>query len=194
MLNLLYKFHSPWSFEARARYPGGAVYRRLAGHHWRVFRMNYPQFWENYPTWRRASTVGPLMAADLTFATGLFIFRAGMSAAKYDFTIEQNVTFQATVIWKKKNSLPMDMTGVNLRSEMKSRDGELIAVLADGVASLWAVIVTLSLTDPKTEALDLQGPMQRRWRDDSRSLTRVEWVADIIFAVAGAALVVNLAA
>lgn len=72
----------------------------------------------------------------------------------YKFTIEQGVTFQKTVAWKDENGNSIDMTGMTARSEIRTRDGVLIATLADDVAGLSTGVIVLALTDLQTEALD----------------------------------------
>lgn len=81
------------------------------------------------------------------------MFNADMSGL-YNFTIEQGVTFQKAVTWKDENSAAIVMTGMTVRSEIRTRDCDLSAVLADDAAGLSTGVITLSLTDLETKALE----------------------------------------
>lgn len=75
-------------------------------------------------------------------------------SAKYDFTIEQGVTFRKKVVWKDEAGNPVNLTGKTGRLEVRSREGTLIKALTVAIVNAAQGEFALSLTDAETKALD----------------------------------------
>lgn len=79
-----------------------------------------------------------------------------MSASVYDIVIEQGSTFSLTVLLKKPNKIPFDLTGYTGRSQIRKNhaDTNVIAAFSVAVASPQKDgKVVMSLTDEQTAAL-----------------------------------------
>jgi hypothetical protein len=88
-----------------------------------------------------------------TFMSASFIFRADMSGINYDFTIEQGITFSKTVTWKDETGAVVNMTGMDAKMAIRTRDG-LPIVEAICTVSGAAGQVVIGLTHLATAALD----------------------------------------
>ncbi|TFB85845.1 hypothetical protein E3O44_12650 [Cryobacterium algoricola] len=71
----------------------------------------------------------------------------------YNFTIEQGITFIKTVTWKDIDGSPIDMTGMEAKCAIRTRDGVAIAepsCMVNGVAGE----IVIGLTHISTAELD----------------------------------------
>lgn len=82
-------------------------------------------------------------------------------SGKYDFTIEQGITFSKTVTWKDESDTPVDMTGMTANAAVRTRDGlpitEFVCTVnaSDGEIVLGLPHTTTGVLDFDTAIYDL---------------------------------------
>lgn len=54
-----------------------------------------------------------------------------MTAAIYNFTLEQKVTFHRLLTYKDARGFPVDLTGYEARMQIRDQAGEVVATLTD---------------------------------------------------------------